>query len=253
MALFFIIIIVAVILVAIVFSVEESNKQKEFASLMEEYRTRLDKIKGFTASEIIEGQCSLFLFAIDDRNDKIVYIDRDNTSCVDYNSIISVELLEEGTVTQKKSTSRTIGGALLGGAMIGGVGAIIGGVTGSSKERKNVSSVVIKILLRDIKCSTLLILCFDAFKMTNSNELKLGSSKSYLYHKGIEQANKLKDLISVIIDKVDSREKIQQSDIRRNDTYRNISDELEKLYNLKEKGIITTEEFNSQKRKLLSE
>lgn len=31
----------------------------------------------------------------------------------------------------------------------------------------------------------------------------------------------------------------------------NVSDELEKLYNLKEKGIITNEEFEERKRKLL--
>lgn len=246
---FVIILLTAFFLIMIVASYAKRKKIDSQEAIKTEYQSRLKEVPDFTPSELIEGQEALFLFSIDDKNEKIIYIDDENTTCVDYNSIISVELLEEGTVTQKKSTSRTIGGAILGGALIGGVGAVVGGLSGSSTDRKNVSSVIVKILLRNIKTPSIMILCFDSMRMVSKKEIKLGSSDACLYHKGIEQANQIKDWISIIIDKIDSIEK--QSNNKISVSY-GLSDELLKLSHLKDLGVLTQEEFDTQKNILLS-
>ncbi len=64
---------------------------------------------------------------------------------LDFSEIVSYELLEDGETLAKGGLGR----ALVGGALFGGVGAIVGGVTG--KKSKNViNSMKIKITVRDM-------------------------------------------------------------------------------------------------------
>ena len=55
-----------------------------------------------------------------------------------------------------------------------------------------------------------------------------------------------KDTFEIIIDSVNSEKKSTSN------SYSSVSDELLKLNDLKEKGILTEDEFEQQKRKLLS-
>jgi hypothetical protein len=108
--------------------------------------------------------------------------------------------LEDNTIFSKKSTMRTIGGAVVGGVFGGEAGAIVGGLSGGSSEHKKVSSVQVAILLRDIHNPRIVIDCFNSPVMTGSKETKVSSSTGDLYYKqGLEQANQIKDIISVII------------------------------------------------------
>ncbi len=74
--------------------------------------------------------------------------------------------------------------------------------------------------------------------------VKDGGKEYYIYQKGLEDANRIVDLISVIIDAVDRAESQSYA--------HSTADELAKLAILKEKGILTEEEFAEQKRKLLN-
>lgn len=56
-------------------------------------------------------------------------------------NIVSVEIIGANTTT-KKSTTSSITRGLIGGAMLGGVGAIIGASTGKQKEQNNVTFLV---------------------------------------------------------------------------------------------------------------
>lgn len=56
------------------------------------------------------------------------------TTSISIKDIIGVEILEDETIISKKSTSRTVGGAILGG-----VGSVVGGLSGSSIQNfKNI-------------------------------------------------------------------------------------------------------------------
>ena len=43
-----------------------------------------------------------------------------------------------------KSTGRTIGGAIVGGVLMGGAGAVVGGLSGDTKQKKEVKNMDIK-------------------------------------------------------------------------------------------------------------
>ena len=62
-----------------------------------------------------------------------------------------------------------------------------------------------------------------------------------------ESTQSIVDHVSVIIDLVD-----KENGVQKRKSTSSIADELEKLYALKEKGILTEEEFQKQKDKLLS-
>lgn len=63
----------------------------------------------------------------------------------DFTDIVSYELLEDGETLAKGGLGR----ALVGGVLFGGVGAVVGGVTG--KKSKNViNSMQVKITVRDM-------------------------------------------------------------------------------------------------------
>lgn len=182
---------------------------------------------------------------IDSNNKKILFInDIENPSekrIALFNDIISVEIVENGTTIFSKSTTRTIGGALVGNALMGGAGAVVGGLSGNSKKSDKVDSVSVKILVRDVENPTIILNLHKGRELETSNEE---------YKKLNEFANEIKDVISVIIDSVDNENKSTESKCKQPDA--NITDELMKIAKLKEDGLLTDEEFSKMKLKLLN-
>ena len=65
-----------------------------------------------------------------------------------YNQILGFELLEDGETITKGG----LGSAVVGGLLFGGVGAIVGGVTGAKRTKNVCKSLQIKITLRNSPC-----------------------------------------------------------------------------------------------------
>ncbi|MCR4812098.1 MAG: hypothetical protein K5867_05825 [Bacteroidales bacterium] len=95
----------------------------------------------------------------------------------------------------KKSTLRTVGGAIVGGAVLGGAGAIVGGLSGSSKEEKNIKQIELKLTVKSISNPN------RRFKFYG-----VESGYNFLSMRK-EQAEDWKDTISIIIDTVDAENK----------------------------------------------
>lgn len=142
------------------------------------------------------------------------------------------------TPAQYSTTTNTgsmIGRAIVGGLVSGGVGAIIGGATASKETVQTVNSS--SITHHDFK----IILYLN--KLHNSKEeLAIGDD--------VNKTQEISSLLTYVLNKkissqTDKKEKNNPS------ANTSIADELLKLANLKEKGILTEEEFNAQKQKLL--
>lgn len=70
-----------------------------------------------------------------------------NPRIFNYSDIIDFELVEnDKTIVNKGGLGR----AMVGGGLFGGVGAVVGGVTGKSKTERTVSSLKIKLIVRDM-------------------------------------------------------------------------------------------------------
>lgn len=170
---------------------------------------------------------------------------------LNYSDIINVTYEEDGNTLFSKSMARTVGGAIVGGALIGGAGAIVGGLSGDTSQNKKVQSMNIKILVRSKTTPSINLpinLIGEAF---NTKDEK----SKQIYKSRIQEANAIKDLISVIIDNSNQQQTTQITTNSTPETPKqvsNIADELTKLAQLKDAGILSEEEFQQQKKKLLS-
>lgn len=240
---------IILIITVIVGGISLGNKQnKENQARADAMEQALATIPDFIPTTKVKGLMGLFTFATDNEHQKVLILKGEDQMIFKYEDIISVELIEDNSVISQKSTARTIGGALLGGAIAGGVGAIVGGLSGSSKQQNLHSLVKVKVLVRNNPVPSTEIYCYNCYSM-NPN-MKPVKDNDILYMTGKQQAIRIVDSLSVIIDAVDKALKVQGSSTSIYST--SVADELAKLAVLKDKGVLTDAEFVTQKTKLLN-
>lgn len=86
-----------------------------------------------------------YAFITDDVNQYVFILTPNKSYFLLYSDLVSVSYEENGNDVYNKS----LGGAVVGGLLFGGVGAIVGGSTAKAKQNKEVSKMVIKILKKD--------------------------------------------------------------------------------------------------------
>lgn len=146
-----------------------------------------------------------------------------------YEDVISYELLEDG----ESITSGGLGRALVGGVLLGGTGAVVGGITGRKKTKREINEFKIKIVTRNKWFSEVNINLLSGFSV------KTGSM---LYNGYKESAQKILSEFTVITDSFNVQEK---------KTTVSEADEILKYKKLWDDGIITKEEFEAKKKQLL--
>lgn len=186
-----IIIILIVIVAFFILGASMNQKQKEFED---------DSLNDITQKGIIlTKQTKTYdgIIGIDEANKKLVFINsaitEQHAKTFNFEDIYSCELIIDDESVYKKSTLRAVGGALVGGVIMGGAGAIIGGLSGDSKKNSNIKKIELKIVVRDLSNPTHK---FSFFGATSPSE--------YLSQK-MREAEEWKDTISLIIDMEDSK------------------------------------------------
>lgn len=161
-----------------------------------------------------------------------------------FNSIVSVEQVKNGSTIYQKSILGTAGRALVGGVLAGGAGAIVGGSTAKQTGSEKCTSLITKIQLKEINNPSCEIVWYKGAGMENieNGELYAAAQKSL-------------DIIKAII--ANNEEEVrQQTSVstteETNTLTTNVADEISKLHKLMTDGIITNEEFEAHKKKILN-
>ena len=146
-----------------------------------------------------------------------------------FENILGFELLENNVVVSKGG----IGKAMVGGLLFGGVGAVVGGVTGSKTSNNVCSSMRINISLK------------NTYKDFVSIEFVVNNVKTSdkVYVSARENAKKCMKLLESISDVNENRNE--------NNMAFSVADEIVKLKKLLDQGIITQEEFDAFKKKMI--
>lgn len=155
-----------------------------------------------------------------------------NAKIYDYSELLGYELLEDGDIITKGGLGR----AVVGGVLFGGVGAIVGGVTGGKRGKRVIKSVKIKLTL-DNKAVPV-----EYVTLLNS-EFK---SDSFVYKSVIQDAEKIIGILTSI-----SRESENKSLENTSVSELSGADEILKFKKLLDEGIITEEEFAAKKKQIL--
>ena len=247
------VILVTIGLIVILILVATFIMQKKSKERGERMDSIISDIPGFTPTIIInDNYDNRYRFLADNTSKKVCIIIEDVVHLVDYEEIIKVDFMENSLSIMSKSTSRTIGGALGGAILAGGVGAIVGGLSGDAKSIKKIDKVGVDILIRDVKSPSINLITFDSSWSGGKKPVKASTTGCHI---GIENAKKIVDVISVIIDEVDKGWMKEHSNLKQEKSAQlptSVADEIKKLAQLKEDGILTEEEFNKQKAILLS-
>lgn len=154
-----------------------------------------------------------------------------NPKIYNFDDIVGFELLEDGDSITKGG----IGRAIVGGALLGGVGAIVGGVTGKKKTKSVVNSLRVKITVNDTSKPTIYVNLLNSKTKTNS----------FIYKVSYTSAQEILSMLSVITENQNEKEDKENST--------SVADELMKLKGLLDEGILTEEEFNTQKNRILNQ
>ena len=191
-----------------------------------------------------------YLFIMDDFFKVLVLVGSSTREIFNYSDIIEVSYEENGSQLYTKSAGRTVGGAIVGGVLMGGAGAVVGGLSGGSKQNKEIKNMDIKILLRSTSRTTCVLHFKDVDRVLKTKD----ETDRKLYETYVKNANQAKDILSIIIDNAKQSsapiaQLVAQPVVAPSSS--SVADELAKLAKLKADGILTEEEFQAQKSKLL--
>lgn len=226
------------------FSINKRNKEQAFEKqkITEVIVSKLNEAKNqnFNPTQTIWSHDEDRLLGLDDNIKKIGYFTPKEYKFYTYRDILRSEILVDGVQVTKTSRSSQLGGAILGGILAGGVGAIIGGLSASQETQTNINRIDINVIVNDVSSPQLIINVFNS----------RGDSKEKM-----DYARHWHNLMSVLIRQADLEDK-EKEDTRlnkyTNNETKSLADELEKLASLLEKGLLTKEEFDKEKSNLLT-
>lgn len=148
-----------------------------------------------------------------------------------YSDIMSYELLEDGSSV----SSGGVGRALVGGALFGGVGAIVGGSTGKKHAKGVCEKLEIKITLNDMSHPVEYI-CFIESSLKKDG---------FIYKAIYPRAQECLSVLQLMCDSVKVPAQSDASSIPSS------ADEIMKFKSLLDSGAITQEEYDAKKKQLL--
>lgn len=189
-----------------------------------------------------------YAFITDDVNGYVVIVTSSSMHVYLYSDIVSISYEENGNDMYNKS----IGGAVVGGLLFGGVGAIVGSNAAKTIKNKKIEMMSIKILLKNTANPTIMLKIYKAG--ADGGILETKNPADRIYYEGLmKEVSGIRDMFSVILDIV-NRDNICKSSKEHSATpsTRTVADELIKLMKLKDAGALSEEEFQQQKTKLLN-
>lgn len=166
--------------------------------------------------------------------------------------LLSAELFEDGNTVTKTPRMNQAGNALLGGLILGPAGALVGSLTSKTITSKgNVKRIDLRLIINDTKRPI-----YDINFLDSETD-----KDSYSYINAEKLSRHWHGVMEVLIRKADSERKnsvpnnltnTKEPKTILNSELFSVASELEKLNSLRERGILSVEEYQQQKSKLLS-
>lgn len=209
---------------------------------------RLKELPDFTAKQAVVGDDGKAGIAVDEQRKKVCLISNGangvSERIISYRDILSAELFEDGSSITKTSRSSQLGGALVGGLVFGGLGAVVGGLSGNTRTSSKIKHIDLRLVVNDTS-SPLHDVAFL------NGECK---KDEFIYKQSLAKARRWHGIIKVLINRADGEDLATQNQKpnialpRPSDL---VADELRKLADLQASGVLTDEEFQKQKARLL--
>lgn len=231
----------AAVVVGIVQAINTSKRKQEMES-------KLKSLPDFNPTQQVMGCDGNSGLAVDETRRKICLITNNGASVsqrvIYYKDIFSVELFEDGTSVTKTVRSSQIGGAVVGGLLLGGVGALVGGLSGKTETSGKIKRIDLRLIVNDTNAPL-----HDVAFMNVE-----GKKDGIIYTQAIQVARRWHGIVEVLIKRADSEDKSLQNSERQTQPAlpnASVADEIKKLADLHHSGVLTSDEFQQQKTRLL--
>ncbi|USD36024.1 MULTISPECIES: SHOCT domain-containing protein [Ferrimonas] len=230
------------VVVAVIQAWSRSSSKKQM-------RQSLETLAEFTPSQQLMANDGNTGIALDESSQKLCLI-RQGTlepelTLLEYADLLSVEVFEDGHTVTRTARGSQLGGALIGGLALGGVGAIVGGLSGKKVASDKVQRIDLRLLVNNTERPLLDLNLMDA-------EAQKGG---LVYNAAMQQARHWHGLLEVLIQRADRdderRAPAAMSSEPQATAAVSVADELQKLAELHRQGVLTDTEFVAQKSKLL--
>lgn len=181
-----------VMVVGITLAIQDNNKKNL------SFDNALKNLNNFEVSQSILSIDKSVALLLDENNKKLCFLLKANPKIAsssyqfkyfNFNDVISSEIVEDGHSILKSSRTSQLGSALIGGIALGGVGAIVGGLTGKKKNVDKVKNVDLVVVVNDM-----------SYPSYSVNLLKIEVKKSsFAYRTAAKNAKHWHDIFSIII------------------------------------------------------
>jgi hypothetical protein len=234
---------------AIAGNVKRVERNDEKKSKLNQLRKTIDNQKGFKASYCLIKLPSKSIFdpdkpvgiAIDDQSKQVCLINNESLRFIGYGDIIESEVIAGGDTIIKTSRASQFAGAAVGGLLLGGVGAVIGGLSGKKVENQDIKNVLLKLLINDTSSPVHVIDFIETTDNGQQTNPKIA----------LQEAKSLHDLVSVIIKQAE--QETESKTKKQPEAHQaSIAEQIAQLSELHKSGAISDDEFTIAKKKLLS-
>lgn len=242
--------IFCVVVVVIIFAIcSGADQAKEKLAIMEASNQKIEASKkdlvsaGFQIEKEAREPSGNFYLAIDPKNKRWVLVipNLPHPYVYKFKELISYELVDDGETTYSSNTGK----ALVGGLLFGAAGAVVGAAS-KKKVKTTCKDMHIDLNINVIKSP------MQVLQIINDAEI---SRDSELYKQKLAFAKNVMAMLAYIKENAEPSEPEEthpeQKQLEIQQRTGDIYAEIEKLHTLKEKGIITDEEFQKKKRSLL--
>jgi len=155
--------------------------------------------------------------------------------------VASVQVIKDGATVTSTNRSAQLAGAAIGGLTLGGVGLLLGGLSGSRRSRSTISSLAIKIIVDD---RTAPVHTVQFFRSPSNDGT---TAQSPLLRPSLEAVDRYHALV------VNALRKAQPAVTAAPGLpVATSTDQIGRLWDLKQAGAITDEEFAAHKSRLLA-
>lgn len=204
------------------------------------------KFPNFSVSRLLHNDCDSI--ALDSTRNRLGILNKEFLAGRVYDAadIMSVEVYEDGRSIAQASRGRQVGAALVGNVIAGGTGAVIGGLGARVRSRDEIHDLTLRLTLND-----------DDFPIFDLSLIKAPVLKgSVLYSKLSTTARGWASLVEAMMRTAeastqDLRASADAETAESIPTMRGLADELAKLASLRDIGVLSTDEFNTLKQRLI--
>jgi hypothetical protein len=229
-----------------VISFEHYEKQNQ-----DDLDLKLASLDDFTITKKVIGKDKKTGLAIDLDRNKICLISgisaQASLKVILYKDIFACELYENGNTITETSRANQLGGVLVGGILLSGAGAIIGGLSGKTKTTGTVETIELRLIINDAEKPV------HDISFLSSELDKGGIIEKGLYKNIMREARYWHGLITVLIKRADIEDNARVPQITSNNQGYSVADEIKKLAKLRDSDLLSVAEFQKQKSKLLKQ